>query len=192
MSRIDITRYALSGLVACFCVNAYPDDQKLTYHVSLKSGVYDFDDPDGKTESPIFLVPQIYAEYDFSRTASIVSGLEYWRGDFSKGENRIKQDTSGYGVFGGLKKSVNLSYQFDLQFGVKLGYKELNFENREMLDQQGFLVLSYNHRNSSFGTVELSTRVNFQFGERYVLGVGLFSEHSEYSSYTGIEFGLGL
>lgn len=159
----------------------------MSYSLSVKGGQFDLDDPDGKTESPIFIVPQLFVNYKLNRSLRILSGVEYWKGEFQGGRQELKQDMDGYGIFAGLEKGIKLTYSADVWLGATLGYKEWTFEHRQMVDGDGFLVESFLDRKSSIGTVKIHSMLNFDLGKKWSAGVGLFSELSEMSTFTGLE-----
>ncbi len=147
------------------------------FNLYAKAGKLTISDPDGDTDSPTSIVPGARLSYGLStRGSRVFLGFEALSEDVDPDTDKIGQEISGSNFYGGYEKRFPISRDFKLWLGGSLNYVNQDYENRFTVDDDGFLADSYNDRSSSYAGVSLFADTYLHVSERWVIGLGLFSD----------------
>lgn len=174
-------------LVAVLTVSASVSaESNWTYGLVGQAGNFSINDPDGDTEEVFSASPRIFLGYQFSRSWSVNGVYDFINISMDAESQTIGQDGKGSAL--GLEGVYHYPLFDNTEILFRAGLKSLNidFSNRLKLDSDGFIEEQFADRSISETTFMLNGDIVKTFNNRMQLGIGLFIDYSNTTSFYGL------
>lgn len=157
-----------------------------TYGLVGQAGNFSISDPDGDTEETFSTSPRIFLGYQFSRSWSVNGVYDFINVSMDAESQALGQEGKGNAF--GLEGVYHYPLFDNTEVLFRAGLKSLSvdFSNRLTLDQDGFINEAFADRSISEVALMLNGDIVKTFNNRMQLGVGLFIDYSDTTSFYGL------
>ena len=154
---------------------SFAEDGGIGFNVYAKAGSVSVSDPDGDAGSVTAVSPGGEVSFDTgSRDSRFVFGASLLSADIDAEDANINQEISGYNLYAGYQKQVAFTRNVKVWFSGSLAYSAFDFENRYIVDEEDYLIESFDNRSITGASLLLSADKYFSLGSGLDFGVGVF------------------
>ena len=166
-------------------------DSNWLFSVDGQAGYFSINDPDAGTEDTNTIIPRVTVGYKISRTWSVSGIYDFIDVSFDAEPGIIGQEGEGsaFGLLGAYQYPLFDNTPLEIRAGLKV--ISLDFTNRLTLDGDGFIDEEFNDRSLSETVFVINGDVKKQIGETFYVGVGLFLDVSDSTSFYGFRLTAG-
>lgn len=186
-------KYLVVAILAflSFSVSA---DSKFNFYLQGKAGQLVTVDPDGDTENIMAISPGLKFSIDLaSRGSRVFFTYDYLTAELHSSTVNIGQDISGSSLGAGYEHKFPISRNFKLWLGGALSYNQHDFTGRHLIDDDGYLVETFEDRSVTPVGFSIYADTYFHISENFVFGIGGFGDFTSSDSVNlfGIRFSIG-
>ena len=169
-------------------------DSNIGYHAYSKFGSLTVDEPDGDSPSDAYFSPGLLVTIPTgSRGSRFFSRVELFDKELEGSSGEVRQDVSGVTFSTGYEKQWVFSKSVKPWLGAAINLNNHTFENRYVVDSDGFLVSEFDDREETSLGITLSAINYFSVGKDFKIGLGGYSDigFSDGFNTVGLNISLG-